>query len=115
MRGNQLMLHSSITTIRELIDGKALADPETVFLISPETRRERTIKPREPLIPCPLSPAQERVWFLEQLALSEPLYNEVEAVRIRGRLQLELLQQALNVIIDRHEVLRMTIEVVEGR
>lgn len=55
---------------------------------------------------APLSYAQKRLWFFQQLEPESPLYNIPAAFRLRGRLNREALQQALNVIVRRHEVLR---------
>ena len=44
-----------------------------------------------------------------------PVYNEPEAVRLKGELDVEVLEQALNVIIARHEILRTTIQASDGR
>jgi amino acid adenylation domain-containing protein len=74
----------------------------------------QTIPRRDRGLPCPLSPAQERVWFFEQLVPEVPLYNESEAVRLEGGLEVEAMERALNVIITRHEILRTTIEVING-
>ena len=60
--------------------------------------------------PCPLSHSQERLWFLEQLNAGSPAYNEAEAVRLKGALDIEVLERSFNVIIARHEILRTTIE-----
>jgi amino acid adenylation domain-containing protein len=70
-----------------------------------------TIPPRDRSLPCPLSPNQQRVWFMEQMIAGAPVYNEAEAVRLRGSLNVEVLEKALNVIIARHENFRTTIEV----
>jgi acyl-CoA synthetase (AMP-forming)/AMP-acid ligase II len=74
----------------------------------PIPRRDRTL-------PCPLSPSQERLWFMEQLTPGEPVYNEAEAVRLRGKFDVAALERALNSVIARHEILRTTIEVVDER
>ncbi len=58
--------------------------------------------------PSPLSSAQQRLWFLEQLGLSRHAYNLLEAIRLRGPLQVEALGQSLQEIVRRHEVLRTT-------
>ena len=63
----------------------------------------------------PLSPAQERIWFMEQLNAGEPAYNEAEAVRLKGDLDVEALERAFNIIVERHEILRTTIEARDGR
>ena len=70
---------------------------------------------RDPALPCPLSLAQERVWFMEQIKAEEPAYNEAEAVRLKGKLDVAALEQAFNIMIGRHEILRTTIEARDGR
>ena len=62
----------------------------------------------------PLSFAQQRLWFLDQLVPNNPLYNNPHHVRLEGRLDLEALERSINEIIRRHEVLRTRIEVEEG-
>src|SRR5262245_46490960 len=54
----------------------------------------------------PLSFAQQRLWFLDQLAPNNPLYNLPAAVKLGGRLDLEVLESVVNEIVRRHEVLR---------
>jgi len=76
---------------------------------------QAVIPPRDRSSACPLSPAQERLWFLEQLHPGMRAYNEGGAVRLRGRLDIGLLERALNVVIERHEVLRTLIQVVDGQ
>jgi amino acid adenylation domain-containing protein len=61
----------------------------------------------------PLSFAQQRLWFLDQLEPDNPLYNIPLAVRLRGDLQIGSLRRALNEIIRRHEVLRTRYVVVD--
>ncbi|MGF1478205.1 MAG: amino acid adenylation domain-containing protein, partial [Cyanophyceae cyanobacterium] len=74
------------------------------------------IPPLEPVPreqPLPLSFAQERLWFLEQLDGSA-VYNVSGALRLRGSLNVERLQQALAAIVERHEVLRTCFPMDEG-
>jgi len=54
----------------------------------------------------PLSFAQERLWFIEQLEPGTPVYNVPKAYRIRGTLDLDSLRHALSRIANRHEVIR---------
>jgi hypothetical protein len=54
----------------------------------------------------PLSFAQQRLWFLDQLEPGNPLYNVPCAVRIAGALNVSALERSLNEIIRRHEILR---------
>ncbi len=63
----------------------------------------------------PLSFAQERLWFLDQLEPGTPLYNIPLALRVRGALDPRLLEAALSEIARRHEALRTTFKTVGER
>ncbi|HEY7465653.1 MAG TPA: condensation domain-containing protein, partial [Dehalococcoidia bacterium] len=54
----------------------------------------------------PLSYAQQRLWFLDQLAPGNPFYNVPFALRLSFPLNVVALQRSLNEIVRRHEVLR---------
>src|SRR5215510_12261349 len=54
----------------------------------------------------PLSYAQQRLWFIDQLEPGSAAYNIPSAVRLRGRLDEQALHRSFNEIIARHEVLR---------
>jgi amino acid adenylation domain-containing protein len=68
--------------------------------------------PSAPLMPVsrdrdlPLSFAQQRLWFLEQLEELGGAYNLPMAWRIEGRLDVDALQAAIHRVVERHEVLR---------
>jgi hypothetical protein len=62
----------------------------------------------------PLSFAQRRLWFIDQMDPGNATYNISEAVRLNESLNLDALERAINEIIRRHEVLRTRIEVVAG-
>jgi len=57
---------------------------------------------------APLSHAQERLWFLEQLEGSLTAYNLPMSWRIRGTLDTQALRKSLEAIVLRHEPLRTT-------
>jgi amino acid adenylation domain-containing protein/non-ribosomal peptide synthase protein (TIGR01720 family) len=63
----------------------------------------------------PLSFAQERLWFLDQLDPGNAAYHITVAVRLKGVLKHEALQKSLDEIIRRHEILRTRFATVEGR
>ncbi|GAB1540889.1 hypothetical protein NUACC21_35580 [Scytonema sp. NUACC21] len=54
----------------------------------------------------PLSFAQQRVWFLEQLEPNSPTYIISQAFRLQGALDIGVLQQSLDAIVTHHEALR---------
>ncbi|MBS93714.1 MAG: non-ribosomal peptide synthetase [Chromatiales bacterium] len=56
--------------------------------------------------PLPLSYAQQRLWFLDELEPGTPVYNMPFALRVRGKLNVDALQTALNELVKRHETLR---------
>jgi acyl-CoA synthetase (AMP-forming)/AMP-acid ligase II len=74
---------------------------------------EKVVPRQDPSATYPLTPAQQALWFLEKLNPEVPVYNEVEAVRLTGQLNVEMLESAMNMVIDRHDVLRSTIKVAD--
>jgi len=57
---------------------------------------------------APLSFAQQRLWFLNQIEPESSAYNTAIALRLDGALNLAALSMALDAIVERHEVLRTT-------
>ncbi len=73
---------------------------------------ERLRKAAESTIP--LSFAQQRLWFLDQLEPNSPFYNVPTVVRMTGTLNVEALRKALSDVMSRHESLRTRFVNVEG-
>jgi amino acid adenylation domain-containing protein len=63
----------------------------------------------------PLSFAQQRLWFLDQLDPGNPAYNVPVALRLRGELDEAVLARTLSEISRRHEVLRTRFAAEDGR
>jgi amino acid adenylation domain-containing protein len=66
----------------------------------------RRIPARAPDAAIPMSFAQRRLWFLEQMPQEAGVYNVPLAVRIDGALDIDALRQALQAVIERHDILR---------
>ncbi len=64
--------------------------------------------------PLPLSFAEERLWFAEQLAPGSPGYHVPARFRFRGALDHSALARALDALVARHEPLRTTFPTVDG-
>ncbi len=104
--------------LRSLFDAPTLAGMATAV---DQARRASVGPVAPPLLPVsradqlPLSFAQQRLWFLDQLEPESPFYNNPSAVRLTGPLDVAAFEQALNEIVRRHEGLRTSFATVDGR
>ncbi len=80
-----------------------------------ESTRPTTIPRRTHSGPVPLSFAQERLWFLEQFQPNSTAYNLISTYRLKGELNAAVLEQSLNEVVHRHEILRTTFSTVKGQ
>src|SRR3569832_153270 len=101
---------------------------EQIARLSPETRallelklmvRQRSIAagdgPVQVPDQAPLTFAQQRFWFFEQFEPEIPVYNEWTAVCLRGPLNVEALEHAIQALMNRHFALRTTVVVHNGQ
>jgi amino acid adenylation domain-containing protein len=93
-------LHDGATRQPQLV---AAARQQMPFV--PLQRRQRPER-------IPLSFGQQRLWFLERLGSGTA--HIVEGLRVKGELDYKALRRALNRIVERHEALRTTIQLVDG-
>jgi amino acid adenylation domain-containing protein len=126
--GHSLLATRLISRLRKIfqieLPLRTLFEGPTVAHLAQSIEAARPVAPRWPVPPLqpvprdetlPLSFAQQRLWFLDQLDPGNPVYNIAAAVRIRGRLNVWALEQSLNEIVRRHEVLRTSFATVDGR
>ncbi len=64
--------------------------------------------------PLPLSFGQEQLWFLDQLAPGQTIYNIGVSYRLRGTLDTGILRRSLTRLVGRHEALRATFGAADG-
>ena len=95
--------HNTIHTQAILIEQRQLSSREVPSITAHETREG-----------LPLSYAQQRLWFLNQMDPDSIVYNMPAAIRLTGKINPQALEQALNDLIQRHEVLRSNIHSQSG-
>ena len=64
--------------------------------------------------PSPLSFAQERLWFLDQLAPGSPVYNIVDIIEFAHVSDASLIKRDFAELVNRHEILRTAFSESEG-
>jgi amino acid adenylation domain-containing protein len=111
MFGVELPLHTlfEAPTVRALAANIEGAVKSGLGMTVPPIRRA----PRDRELP--LSFAQQRLWFLDQLEPGSPFYNSPATLRLKGALDEGALRRALSEIVRRHEVLRTTFTSRNGR
>lgn len=65
--------------------------------------------------PSPLSFAQQRLWFFDQLAPGNPFYNIAAGVRLTGELNRGALERSFDEIVRRHQTLRTVFEIIDSQ
>jgi amino acid adenylation domain-containing protein len=80
-----------------------------------ESARRNVISRRELYSPAELSYAQELLWLLSQVFDGGVAYNAPGAFQLQGSLDLDLLARAFEALVDRHEILRTTYTVIDGK
>jgi len=109
-------------TNEDLLQRRVELSAAKLALLEKRRRREPTYGARPVSIqrrpqdnPAPISFAQQRLWFLQQLEPESTVYNELIASRLKGQLIVPALTQASREIMRRHEVLRSTFPMVDGQ
>ncbi|MGP4047150.1 amino acid adenylation domain-containing protein [Streptomyces sp. 2A115] len=103
--------------LRTLFDSPtvaALAETIEQVIASEGQATEGAIARAERPQRIPLSFAQQRMWFMDQLVPGSSFFNIGESVRLAGRLDVPALQTALDEVVQRHEVLRTRYPSVDG-
>ncbi|MEX3772030.1 condensation domain-containing protein, partial [Mycolicibacterium fortuitum] len=98
--------------VRAVFEAPTVAELATRVGESPG-RRAPLVAQRRPDV-IPLSYAQQRLWFLEQLQGPSSIYNMAVALRISGCLDTDALGLALADVVNRHESLRTLFAAPDG-
>ncbi|MGK8557862.1 non-ribosomal peptide synthase/polyketide synthase [Nocardia gipuzkoensis] len=101
-------------SVRDLFEASTVAEL-AARLTSFERRARARLQPRTRPALVPLSLAQQRMWFLNQLDTSIGAYNIPLVIRLKGELDLDALQRACELVVDRHESLRTKFPMTDGK
>ncbi|HKI03227.1 MAG TPA: amino acid adenylation domain-containing protein, partial [Thermoanaerobaculia bacterium] len=123
--GHSLLAVRAASRLRDLAGAdlplRALFEAPTVAAMAARLELSGTVVAEPPVrrvgrdAPLPLSFTQERLWFIDQLEPGSAVYNLPLALRLRGPLDVEALGAAWDGIVRRHEALRTTFALVDGR
>nr|MDT0522687.1 condensation domain-containing protein [Streptomyces sp. DSM 41633] len=97
---------------------RTLFDAPTIAQLAPHIKagsggRPQLVAQQRPDV-IPLSYAQQRLWFLEQLQGPSSIYNMAVGLRLNGHLDADALGAALADVVARHESLRTVFDAPEG-
>ena len=124
--GHSLLATQVVSRIRAVFDVelplRSLFEAPTLEAlartIETSTRSTPALPPLRPVSreqPLPLSFAQQRLWFLDQLVPDSALYNMPAPLRLEGTLDTAALERSLSELVRRHEVLRTTFPSESGQ
>ncbi|MEM7795317.1 MAG: amino acid adenylation domain-containing protein, partial [Cyanobacteria bacterium P01_C01_bin.118] len=109
----QQIFHVDIS-VRQLFETSTVA--ELAIWIGEQRQTQQNVISRvDRDQPLPLSFAQERLWFIQQLDPDSGIYNQTMAVRLNGNLDINALRQSLQTIVTRHDILRTTFVLQQGK
>jgi amino acid adenylation domain-containing protein len=124
--GHSLLATRAVSWVREVfgvdVPLRALFEGPTVaeLAVRVEEMRRAELPVLPPVVPVqrtgapPLSFAQERLWFLDQLEPGSAFYNLPFALRLRGALDVDALERSLGEIVRRHDALRTVFRERDG-
>jgi amino acid adenylation domain-containing protein len=98
---NDLFTHPSIAGLAAFVDKARKQAFSEIKLVGKQEHYE-------------LSAVQKRIWAIDQSTDNKALYNVPEIYLFEGNLHLEAFAQALQLLVQRHEILRTTFRLVDG-
>jgi amino acid adenylation domain-containing protein len=110
------MIHKNINNyIAQLSPAKRALLEQQLKQKAAQTVAETSIPRLRDRDSVPLSFSQARMWFLDQLEPVNPAYNRPTNIHLAGQLNVPVLEQSLNEIVRRHDILRTSFPAVDGQ
>jgi len=127
--GHSLLATQVVSRVREVLGKdmplRRIFEAPTISQLAEGIREDRPAEPGAPALASfaavvkgggePLSFAQQRLWFLDQLEPGNPAYNIPLAVRLTGELSPEALERSFAEVVRRHAALRTTFALEAGQ
>ncbi|HEU4321576.1 MAG TPA: amino acid adenylation domain-containing protein [Roseiflexaceae bacterium] len=109
-----------MTSLQDMLEQLSPEQRELFKMLLQEKREQprpaqHGIARRDDQAAFPLSFGQQRLWFIHQWEPESPAYNLPQAVHLRGRLDVAILERSLSEIVRRHEALRSRFESHDGQ
>ncbi|CAC5344906.1 MULTISPECIES: non-ribosomal peptide synthetase [Planktothrix] len=105
-------------SFKKLLENPTIGDLSQTITEQQQDKKTTSFKTIKPIARdgyLPVSFAQERVYFIEQLAPSITAYQFQESLRIKGFLDVSILEKSISEILRRHEIFRTTFPSVAGK
>ncbi len=122
--GHSLLATQVVSRVREMFEVdlplRSIFEARTIADLAVRIEQSSVAAGTSPISPAPrdtalpLSFAQQRLWFLDQVAPGNSAYNIQAAVRLSGSFDAAAFASTLNEIVKRHEILRTTFHLVDG-
>ncbi|HJP93407.1 MAG TPA: amino acid adenylation domain-containing protein [Pyrinomonadaceae bacterium] len=125
--GHSLLIPRVINRLNELfavdLPMRALFDNSRISELADTIASLRSVDTaaQTPIVPVsrngelPLTFAQESLWAIEQFAPATGAYNISRVLRLKGNLNIDVLQRSINTIVSRHEILRTVFRSNNGK
>ncbi|MUL38495.1 non-ribosomal peptide synthetase [Gloeocapsopsis dulcis] len=115
VEGDRLRCHAPEGTLTPELRQQLVERKAELLVLHQQPLHSTSIQPAAAVTTFPLSFAQQRLWFLYQLAPNNPFYNVPAAIRLQGTLNQAALEHSFNEIVRRHAALRTTFKTVDGQ
>lgn len=105
--GQRMGVELTLSVLFDQSSVAALADHVTRAMLDGEGMALASEIPRVPRgRPLPVSLSQRRMWLIQQFDPASSAYNVAISLRMRGALDIDVLQRAVDLMVERHESLR---------